>query len=47
MKNYVAKHAHKFNRCSVFYDRTKYSRKNMPAWDLDDEPPVRADLYWR
>lgn len=47
MKNYVAKHAHKFNRCSVFSDRTKYSRKgNKFQWD-EDEPPVRANLYQR
>lgn len=46
MRNYVVKNAYKFNRCSVFADRTKYSRKNnMIEWD--DEPPVRADFYRR
>ncbi|AZV01892.1 hypothetical protein [Aeromonas phage Akh-2] len=47
MKNFVAKHAHKFNRCATFSDRTKYSRKGfMVDWD-EDEPPVRANLYRR
>lgn len=48
MKNFVAKHAHKYNRCAIFTDRTKYSRKNKHlGWDIDDEPPVRVDLYRR
>lgn len=41
MKNYVAKNAYKFNRCSVFSDRTKYSRKDK--WG-SEEPPVRVRL---
>lgn len=48
MKNFVAKHAHKYNRCAVFSDRTKYSRKTKHlGWDIDDEPPVKVDLYRR
>ena len=42
MKNFVAKHAHKYNRCAVFSDRTKYSRKNK--WDYE-EPPVKGYLF--
>lgn len=43
MKNFVAKHAHKYNRCAVFSDRTKYSRKNSQIlWDEEeDEVPPR------
>lgn len=41
MKNFVAKHAHKYNRCAVFSDRTKYSRKNKHlGWDIDDDAEV-------
>ena len=41
MKNFVAKHAHKYNRCAVFSDRTKYSRKNTQLdWDIDDDDEV-------
>ena len=40
--NLVAKHAGKFNRCTAFKDRTKYSRDNRVEWE--DEPPVY--LFW-
>jgi len=29
--NAVAKHAHKFNRCIAFADKTKYSRKGKSS----------------
>lgn len=42
MKNFVAKHAHKFNRCATHSDRTKYNRKNSQIlWDDEDEVPPR------
>ncbi|MGZ8162088.1 MAG: DUF7230 family protein [Methylobacter sp.] len=31
IQNPVAKHAHQFNKAQIFYDKTKYRRKNKHA----------------
>ena len=41
-RNWVAKHAHKYNRAQTFKDRTKYDRKSY-----DDEIYSECTEYYR